>query len=169
MPETRPSGVPIISAENAVVFQETADIDRRGRLRLLPRWIVHIDWIPITAKEDVSALMILDQPGRISLRNWEVLGPQIEGRYEEIAGKSEDDHNFEALRLIQDRYQRLIIPKDRRPYLGKNAIAHLGLQVSHENTSTVYVAIFPGRLDVLSPSYRNEKLRTGDERIADLP
>lgn len=154
MAETRPSGMPIVDGDAAIVLQETAEVDERGRLHLLPRWVKRVDWLPLQPKNDVVALMVFVEPNRISIRDWKVDGPEIERRYKEIANEIDAD-SHEALRLIQDRYGRLFISKERRPYLGDAALAHLGLPISRGARSTVYVAIFPDRIDILSPTYRN--------------
>lgn len=168
MAETRPSGLPVIPDHSAVVVQEVTEIDERGRLHLLPRWTRRVSWLPLPAKENVDALMVLVKPGYISLRQWKGNGPRIEKRYKEIAKESDVDA-LEALRLIQDRYKRLTINKERRPHIGDAALAHLGLPITRGMKSTVYVAIFPSQIDILSPAYRNAKLEAGHARIDDLP
>ncbi len=168
MAKTRPSGLPLVGGASAAVTQEVAEIDERGRVHLLPRWAERVDWLPLAAKDDVEALMVFLEPGRLSLRCWEIDGPRIMARYEEFAGDP-DESGLEVLRLIQDRYGRLLIRKDRRPYLGDAALKHLGLPVVRGTKSTVYVAIFPNRIDLLGATYRTEKLIAGDPRLDDLP
>lgn len=113
-------------------------------------------------------MMVFVEPGLVSLWDWKVEGPRIAQRYEEIA-KETDEAALERLRVIQDRYRRLPINKERRPYLGDAALAHLGLPIARGNRSIVYVAVFPNRIDLLAPAYRNAKLITGASSIDDLP
>ena len=168
MAERRPSGLPVVTGVSAPVEQEVAEIDGRGRLHLLPRWAKRVEWLPLPAADDVMALMVFLEPRRLSLLRWDVDGPRILARYEEIA-KNPDDADLEVLRLIQDRYNRLLIRRDRRPYLGDTALQHLGLPISRGSKSIVHVAIFPNRIDVLAPAYRDTKLVAGDPRLDDLP
>jgi len=112
--------------------------------------------------------MVLVEPGRLSLRQWATSGPQIVARYEQLSSSSDDD-DLEVLRLIQDRYRRLPIPKDRRPYLGDEALQHLGLPTTRGVKSPVYVAVYPDRIDVLGSTYREERLVSGDPSLDDLP
>ncbi len=149
-------------------MQEVTELDRRARLHILPRWASRVDWLPVPAKNDVDALIVFVEPGLVSLRAWKVDGPRIEQRYREIA-KETDASALEALRLIEDRYRRLTIPKERRPYLGDAVLAHLGLPIARGNKSTVYAAVFQDRIDLLAPAYRNAMLVAGHASIDDLP
>lgn len=168
MAETRPSGLSVISQDDSAVIQEVAEIDRRRRIHLLPRWTERVDWLRAHRTKNIIALMVLAEPGLASLRDWNVDGPRIENRYEEVARKS-DPEALEVLRLIQDRYCRLTITGERRPYLGELALAHLGLPIARGVKSTVFVAVFPDRIDILSPTLRNSKLVLGDASLDDLP
>jgi hypothetical protein len=166
MAETKPSGVPIVEAPAAIVWQEVAHIDRKGCLNLLRRWTNRLAWFPSPPPADFEALMIFIAAGRISIRDLRLHGPGIQARYEELAAEG-DDEALEVLRRIQDRYGRLRIPKSRRPSLGDPALAHLGIERGQR--STIYVAIFPNSIDLLSPAYRNEKLISFEPQIEDLP
>jgi hypothetical protein len=111
--------------------------------------------------------MIFIEPGLISIRAWEPSGPRIQQRYVEIAATTDADAH-EALRLIQDRYQRLVIPPSDRVSLGDAALAHLGLPVERGTKSLIYVCVSSDRLELLSPAYRNSKLTEGHPLIEDL-
>jgi hypothetical protein len=163
---TRPSGSPVVT--DPIVAQEVAEIDGRGRLHLLPRWTKRIKWWATTPKDDFSVLMVLVEPGLISLRDWASDGTRVIARYEELAAQPSADV-LEALRLLQDRYIRLSIDKEQRAHLGDAAFAHLGLPITRGAASTVYVAVFSNRLDILSAGYRNSKLITGSSLLDDLP
>jgi hypothetical protein len=167
MSETRPSGTPVVPDAPNAVIQEVAVIDERGRLHLLPRWTKQTDWIPTPATAPVDAILIFVEPGLVSLRNWETVGTQIVERYQAIC--SEHELSTEVLRLIHDRYRKLAIPVDRRPHLGDATLVHLGLPITREAKSVVYVFVAENRIDILSPAYRNAKLVAGDARLDDLP
>ena len=164
---TRPSGIPVVDYEQALVFQEVTQIDRRGRINLLPRWTRRIEWLsndPIEA----PALMVLEEPGHISIRSWEKDGQRVEQRYLELASQ-EDDASLEALRFIQDRYQKLIIPAKKRCSLGQPALAHLGFPVRPQDERPLYVAVYPSKIDLMSPNCRDRLLLAGHPYLDDLP
>ena len=163
---TRPSGSSVVA--DSIVTQEVAEIDGRGRLHLLPRWTKRIKWWATSPKDDFCVLMVLVEPGVISLRDWASDGTRVIARYEELAAQPSADV-LEALRLLQDRYIRLSIDKEQRPHLGDAALAHLGLPITRGASSTVYVAVFSNRLDILSARYRNSKLIVGSSLLDDLP
>ena len=112
--------------------------------------------------------MVFVEPGLLSLRSWEPDGPRIATRYIELAQLGADA-DLDVLRLIQDRYGKLSIPRDRRPHLGDAALQHLGLPTTRDMTSNVYVAVYPSKIDLLSPIYRNDKHMTGHSSLDDLP
>jgi len=157
MAETRPSGTPVVPDETSPVLQEVAEINKRGQLHILSRWAKRIAWLPVSAESALEALMVFADPGLVWIRNWEPDGPRIVARYQELM-QPEGNIDVEALRQIQDRYGRLLIPKkERRPYLGDAALQHLGLPTARDAKSNVYVLIFSEGIDILSPTYRNAK------------
>jgi len=167
MNKTRPSGILIIPDSEALIIQEVAEIEERGRLNILPRWAKKAGWLPVTGAKASEALMIFIEPGLLSIRSWEPDGPRIFETYKQVAQEEEPD--LEALRLIQDRYGKLSIPKDRRPYLGDAALQHLGLPTTRTARSNIYVVVSLGRIDLLSPNYRNTKNIGGHSLLDDLP
>lgn len=168
MTETRPSGIPIIPDSDALLTQELAEVDGRGRVHLLPRWARRTSWLSVPPTDDLIALMVLFPPGRISLRSWDPDGPRIMERYAILAAQGEQA-DPEALRAIQDRYQRLQISKERRPYLGHAALQHLGLPAKRGMVSNIWVAIFHNGIDLLGPAYRDAKNLEGHPELENLP
>lgn len=171
MARTRPSGLPLVPDDEALVLQELAEIDRRGRIDLLPRWAGHVRWLKFPITDQIDALMILEEPGRLSLRSWEPAGPAIQARYKQLAQAADetDDADLEALRVIQDRYRRLSIPKDHRPALGDAALHHIGLSLKHGLTTNAWVVVSPTRIDILGSTYRDSKNSGGHPALDDLP
>ena len=110
--------------------------------------------------------MIFRQPGRLLICDWKDEGPKIVARYEELARRS-DPKAERAMRLIQDRYGRLVFKGERRASLGTPALAHLGLE--RGVVSKVYIAALPNWLELLSVTYRNGALVNFDEELEDLP
>jgi hypothetical protein len=164
----RPSGLPIVDDETALVTVTVAQVETRGRLNILPRWRRRIDWLKASDDSDVEALMIFVEPGLLSIRDWKTHSPSILQRYAELS-ESADVDSIDALRLIQDRYQRLMIPAKDRPTLGDGALAHLGLSIERGQKSMVYVCVFSDRIDVMASDYRNAKLVESHPLIDDLP
>ena len=70
MSYTRPSISPLVAEDSPKVFQEVTNVDGRGRVHLLPRWIGHVDWVPKKGSSEIEALLILVEPGRVSIRSW---------------------------------------------------------------------------------------------------
>jgi hypothetical protein len=170
MSVTRPSGSSVVPDDGASVVQEVAAIDPRGRFTILPRWLVRVEWL--AGATEIEALLELSEPGRVKLKPLETAGPMIVQMHADLVAQLPDADAREALRLLQDRFRKLPIPKDRRPHLGDAALAHLGLSLSRKESKTVYVAVFTDSIDILSPAYRNEKLLEGspllDSFLAEL-
>jgi hypothetical protein len=164
----RPSGLHIIDDSIAAVTVEVAHVEMRGRLNILPRWRQRVAWLTSAGESNVDALMIFVEPGFISIEDWKKDGLRIQQRFADIAVSTDAD-SFRALRLIQDRYQRLVIPARDRPTLGDGALSHLGLPFEKERKSIVYVCVFPDRIELMSSEYRNLKLIEGHPLIDDLP
>src|SRR5262245_22668921 len=145
----RPSGLPIVEDAAADLTVSVAHVEARGRINILPRWRRRVAWLMSAGAADVVALMIFVEPGLISITAWEPEGPRIQERFTEIS-RSGDADAHQALRLILDRYQRLVIPGRDRPSLGDGALAHLGLQVERGQKSVVYVCVSSDRIEVMS-------------------
>jgi hypothetical protein len=132
------------------------------------RWTQRIAWWPTNPTEPFSVLMVFVEPGLLSLRDWATNNARIAERYAELAKLGEEDA-LEAMRLIQDRYRRLSVDKERRAHMGDAGLAHLGFPLDRGKKFTVYVALFEDRIDVLSANYRDSKLVTASSWIEDLP
>lgn len=166
MAETKPSGLPIVEGTRAIVWQEVAHVDQKGCLNLLQRWTSRLAWFPSPHTEDFDALMVFLEPGRISIRDLRSDGARIQERYSVLA-EDPDTEALELLRLIQDRYGRLRIPRSKRPSLGDPALAHLG--IARGQKSLIYAAIFPNTIELISPIYRNKKIIEFEPQLDDLP
>jgi hypothetical protein len=163
----RPSGLPIVEDASGVIIVSVAHVEARGRLNILPRWRKKVTWLS-SKESDVLALMVFVEPGLVSIRNWEPDDPQIQQRFMELVASSDADAP-EAMRLIQDRFQRLVIPTAERPHLGDAALAHLGFQIERGKKSIIYVCVSFDKIELMSQGYRDAKLTEGHPLIADLP
>jgi hypothetical protein len=162
----RPSGLSVFAEDEAPVIVAVTTVEKRGRLSIAPRWRKRIPWL--TGSGPIEALMTFNEPGLITISDWKKDGPRIQQRFEELS-KSDDADALEALRLIQDRFQRLNIPSKERPSLGDAALAHLGLNTERNRKFTIYICVYPDRVELLSHEYRNSKLLEGHPLIDDLP
>lgn len=154
MSETKPSSNPIISPSEGQLALEVAEVDPRGRFHILNRWAALVGW-SLQKNRAVDALLILEVPGRLSIQAWEPDGPRILASFKE---EKDRDADTQVLLSYLDRYQRLAIGADRRPYLGDLALVHLGIPIRSSEHTAVYAAISPGRIDLMSQAFRNEHL-----------
>lgn len=166
MSKTKPSSNPILNPKDARLLLEIVEIDERGRLQILSRWGEITAWLKSLEGPTSDALVVLATPGRLSIRSWLPEGPRVLERYQELLSQESDP---ELLRRILDRYQKIVIRSDRRPYLGDIALTHLGLPIRRQETTALYAAIFTDRIDLLSVAYRNQELLIGDAQLNDLP
>ncbi len=162
----RPSGLPVVPEDKAAVIVSVASVEKRGRLNIAPRWRERIPWL--AGSGPFEALMTFDEPGLITISEWKRDGPRIQHRFEELS-RSEDADALQAMRLVQDRFQRLIIPAKDRPSLGDGALVHLGLTTEKNQKFTIYVCVYSDRIELMSKEYRNSKLLEGHPLIDDLP
>jgi hypothetical protein len=167
MSTTRPSGYSPFEPES-LVTQEVAQIDERGRLNLLPRWLRPIEWLAEVKTSEVEVLMVFAEPGLISLRNMNTDGQRVRIRYDELKDDVSET-GLELVRLLQDRYGVLRIAKDARAYLGNPALVHLGCSIARREGATVYVASYPNQLDIMSCDFRNKRLVARAAELQDLP
>jgi hypothetical protein len=162
--DTKPSGRAVIEGADAVVAQEVAHVEKKGVLNLLPRWISRLKWLSET-HEAVDALLVFVEPGRISIRD-PAEAKRIRNQYAELAANPSSD-DLELLRLIQDRYGILHIPKSKRASLGDPALLHLSIQRGLK--TALYVAIYPTSIELMSVAYRNRHLPEFHSELSDLP
>ncbi|WP_374383135.1 hypothetical protein [Dongia sp.] len=166
MSKTKPSANPILHPKDARLLLEIVEIDQRGRVLFFARWGETATWLKNLEVPVDNALVVLEAPGRLSIRSWLPDGPRVLERYQELLSQEGDP---ELLRRILDRYQKIVIRSDRRPYLGDIALTHLGLPIRRQEPTALYAAIFPDRIDLLSVAYRNQELLVGDAQLDDLP
>ena len=169
MSKTKPSGWPIVPPEDATVWIEVAQVDGQRRLNLLPRWTARFQWLRATKTTHADVLLVFSEPGKIKLLPWSPHGEKVLGRYHELSQAEQTAATLEALRLIQDKYGRLLIDDEHRPYLGDAALTHLGCPLDRGVKSTVYVTLYPDCLVIMSTDLRNAALLQGIDLLDDLP
>jgi hypothetical protein len=152
MPAGRPQGSDLDPEILLPVAQEVVTIDARGRVRI-PAWVVTgVGWLDSYSDGKRYALGIFDEPGRIELRSWDENAASVVAQRREL-GKAK---NYRAVRLLEDRYRKVEIPKDLRPSLGDSSVAHLGLPPDRE--SHVYIFRTEDIVEIVAPTYRDKVL-----------
>jgi hypothetical protein len=169
MADTRPSGHPLLPNERGPVFQEVSEVDTYRRINLLQRWTSRFHWLENIKTKSVDVLMVLAAPGMLKLMPWEPEGPRLLKLHETISQDVASDETLEVVRLIRDKYERLTVDHEHRPYLGDPALAHLGLPLERGVRSIVYVAIYPDYIAILSQDYRNQKLLLSNPLLDSFP
>ena len=152
-PQSLPAGA-------AAANHEIAEIDDRSRIVLPARLLEGLDWF--SDAEVVDSLAILTEPGVIQLASWVRYADAIQARRDELALAQRNDD----LRLLEDRYRPLPIPK-RRPTLGESFMTHLGLIFGQ--ATKVYVWRVADRVEILTINARDRRLLDAPKRFPDLP
>jgi len=143
--------------------QEVIAVDPRGRIRIPTGLTGGIGWLDSRGTAGCLALCVMDAPGTISLLSWEGESPAVVARRRQL--ETEGDH--ESVRLLDDRYRRLLIPKDLRLTLSLSHLVHLGLPPNA--TSAIYVFRMSQGLELVAPSKRDEQLLAAQADFLDLP
>jgi hypothetical protein len=167
MANTRPSGLTIGSAGSPVT-EEVIEIDGRGRFHMQPRWIDRLAWWQTDHPDGYTVLMVFDKPGVIEFRDWRTDGQLVSSKHEELKDQMGEEA-LEALWVLADRYRPLRFDKRGRAHLGNPALAHLGFLIGRGAKHNLYVVVFPDRLLLFSPTYRDSKLMEGSPLLDDLP
>jgi hypothetical protein len=147
-------------AAGAAANHEIAEIDDRSRIVLPARLLEGLDWF--SDADVVDSLAILTEPGVIRLASGVRYADAIQARRDELALAQRNDD----LRLLEDRYRPLQIPK-RRPTLGESFMTHLGLTFGEP--TKVYVWRVADYLEILSVGARDRKVLEAPKRFPDLP
>jgi hypothetical protein len=140
------------------VSQEVRRIDDRQRI-CLPT-----DAVNAYGKQ---VLAVLDRPGRVRLLPWKTHGEAVAKRREELLARERTPETLEALRQIEDRYQRISLISEPRFTPSPNMAVHLG--VTPREGEVFYLWRYPDHLEVWSPAYRNESLPKIAPELEGLP
>ncbi len=167
MSPRRGLGLALDPAGQAPVAQDVVDVDGRGRIRLPASVVSSVAWL--RKREEVAALMVFDELGRIKLLSWEASGEAVLARRRQLLKDAEegDTAALEELLLLEDRYHRTRLPGDRRVSLGIQGLLHLGL--GETANRRVYVAGIVDLVVIMSQEYRNQRLQKEAAALLDLP
>jgi len=145
------------------VLQEPVQLCRRDRLGIPLEIANAVPWLAKRASAEVFALAVLEEVGKITLRSWEVYGPAVLTEHQRLI----DSSDFESLRLLDDKYRRVQIPKDARITLTLSHILHLGLPTDLD--TYVYVALVGESIQVFSAGFRDRQLSRAPAMFPELP
>lgn len=146
------------------IRQQVAEVDPRGRLHIPSAFAKSVDWLAPGSE----ILAVLDEPGRLTLLSWKDEGAPILARQHELLEMADTDEEAnDLLLLIEDRYQRIIIPRDRRPTLYDHILLHLG--ILNDLPVHVYLECVSDILRILSSAYRNRRLAASVRILGELP
>jgi hypothetical protein len=164
----RASELPLDPSGPSPLSQHVVAVEERNRIRLPASLVSSVTWLAKPG-DDATALMVLEVPGRICLRSWEQFGEGVLARRRQLIQEVEEGDTAaeEELLLLEDRYHRVQLPKERRLTLTARGVLHLGL--AEGARSSVYVARVFDRIVIMSPAYRDDRLRTGSVALSDLP
>jgi hypothetical protein len=157
MPKT-PKGLRLEPSKPAPVAQEAVQLGLRDRLGLPADVARGVSWI-----EAPYALGVLDEPGKITLLDWDAESPAVLSARQRLS----EERDWATLRLLEDRYRRIELAKDYRITLTVSHMLHLGLAV--RASAYVYVCRIGDSIEVMSPRYRDTQLAGGLTAFPDLP
>jgi len=162
----RPQGLSLDPNSADSARQEPVQLRERGRLGLPLDLVNALAWLAKRNKAEVFALAVLDECGRITLRCWEKDGPSVLDERNRLLEAG--DH--ESVRLLEDRYNRIQVPKDARITLTVSHLLHLGLPTELEaDTQYLYVALVGESIQIFSEDFRDRQLARASTLFQDLP
>lgn len=145
------------------VFREPVQIGQRARLGLPNEIVRRIAWLSgPKSGDEVYALGIFDEPGRLLLKNWDSASSPILERRKSLIRQGA----LNELAQLEDLFGRFQVSKDGRMTLTATHLLHLG--ISAEADPWVFVTTDGNWIEVASVSYRNAKLETVRKAFADL-
>lgn len=157
----------LIPWSDDLILQRVIEVDPRGRIRIPTKFTQPIDWIK-SPESSSDALAILDEPGRVLFLCWEKHAqPIIEKRRELLEIHRDSKEALDALIQLEDRYKHFVIPADLRPTLILETKLHL--EINPETKSYVYVRKVFDRIEIISPTFRNQQRNRHLDLIDGLP
>ena len=163
----RKSAWSTLNPENPGPIQHgVAHVRDRGRMQIPPHLVKGVAWLT-SRQEPAEALAVFRDAGRISLHSWLKESPPILQRRDElIADAADNPEALHALEAVDDKYHRLVIPKDLRFTLTDEVVLHLGLSL--EKDDTVYVVRIGDIVEIRSVPFRNQYRSRKYDLISDL-
>jgi hypothetical protein len=144
------------------VAQDVVPLGARGRIVIPAQVAAGIAWLEHRPGDECHALAIFDEPGSIILHPWDDVAGKVLAKRQRLIENSD----FEALRLLQDRFHRIPISADLRITLTLADVTHLGLH--YQSASYVYVFREDNQIGIMSPSHRDKLLAEASATFSDL-
>jgi len=159
----RPQGLKLDPNSAHAAHQEPIQLCGRDRLGLPLEIVNSVPWLAMRATTEVFALAILGEAGLMTLFSWQEHGAAVVKERQRLI----DSEDFDSLRLLDDRYRRVQIPKDARITLTLSHILHLGLPTDLD--AHLYVALVGEAIQILSSEYRDQQLSRARALFPSLP
>ncbi len=159
----RPQGLKLDPGSAHAAHQEPIQLCGRDRLGLPLEIANSVPWLAMRATTEVFALAVLVEPGLMTLLSWQEHGTAVVKERQRLI----ESGDSESLRLLDDRYRRVQIPKDARITLTLSHILHLGLPT--DLNAHVYAALVGETVQILSTEYRDQQLSRARALFAHLP
>jgi hypothetical protein len=184
MPLERLSDLPLDPSGPGPISHYVVALDERGRIRLPVSVVSSVSWLTKPG-DGTTALMVLEVPGRLSLQSWEQFGEAVLARRRELLREAEQGNVAaeEDLLWLEDRYRRVLLPKERRLTLTAAGLLHLGIVEVEQSIDPdrrvvrgqpppahrLYLTRLFDRVVIMSQEYRDHSRRTGSVALSDLP
>jgi hypothetical protein len=140
------------------VAQEVRTLDDRARI-CLPAEVVNA--------YGKLVLAVLDRPGRVLILPWKPHGDAVASRRDQLLSVAPTTPGaLEALRQIEDRYQRIPLSEPRFTP-SPNMFLHLRLEA--REGEKFYLWRYADHLEVWSPAYRDARLLEIAPELEGLP
>lgn len=144
------------------VAQEVVPLGARGRIVIPAQVAAGIAWLEHRPGGECHALAVFDEPGSIVLHPWDDVAERVIAKRQKLL----EDSDFEALRLLEDRFHRIPISADLRITLTLTDVVHLGL--SYKSVSYVYIYREDDQIGIMSPAHRDKLLSEAFSTFSDL-
>jgi hypothetical protein len=141
---------------------QLANMDGSSRLSIPKDVLRAIDW---WENKSVDVLAELVQAGLIRIYLAAEATPMVEALAEDIA-EMPPDVRFERTAILADRYRPLKLYSDGRLRFTKEAAQILGFSLGER--PTLFVQAFPKGLEILSLTFRAERLQQSSESTSIL-
>jgi len=154
MPKGRPPASQIDPERPGPIALDVREIDADKRLSIPKSLAAELAWL----RPSMPCLMILEEPGRLLLRNWSEHEEPLRLRRRELVDEVEGDGGEAEERLVffDDKYRRARLDINGRIPLVGVPLVHL---LGDRRSRTAFIVRFRDRLEIWSLSYRNRRRR----------
>ncbi len=140
-------------------------MDPRRRIHFPAGLTRGLDWFENAS--EVSSLMKLEEPGRISLLPLKENAAAVAAKRKELLDRLPDREVEKSLLILDDRYRELRVDSEHRATIPESAAVHLCDAGGFDKY--LYVVRLASRLELWSAAYRNEQIRNDSSLFDGLP